>query len=53
MTKEIREALESLLALIRYDMDMTGQEDALKNEIHGLSDEDLKEIVCEYISELR
>lgn len=53
MTKEIREALENLLTLIRYDMDMIGQEDALKDEIRGLSDEDLKEIVCEYIGELR
>lgn len=53
MTKEIREALENLLTLMRYDMDITNEREQLANEVKALSDDDLKEIVCDFIMELR
>lgn len=44
----MREELEQRLFDFRYDMDLIGLEEDLKNEIRNLTDEELVNLVNEY-----
>ena len=47
----MRKHLEQTLFDLRYDMDMIGQEQELREAISSLSDEELAELVNEYREE--
>lgn len=47
----MREELEQRLFDFRYDMDLIGLEEELRNEIRNLTDEELVNLVNEYEEE--
>lgn len=48
----MRQAMEQKLFDLRFDMDMIGQEQELREAISSLSDEELAELVNEYREEI-
>ena len=44
----MRQELEQRLFDLRYDMDCIGCEDEMREQIHGLDDDELLELIKEY-----